>query len=83
MHYNGYDTYPNTASMTGATSVGASSPTSNLSPTNRRSHGTSNPSSAEGMSVTPQVLPRHWLHTCTDDLLSHVVKLEEKEHLKP
>jgi hypothetical protein len=23
--------------------------------------------------VTPQVLPRHWLHTCTDDLLSHVV----------
>jgi hypothetical protein len=32
--------------------------------------------------VTPQVLPRHWLHTCTDDLLSHVVKLEEKEHLR-
>jgi hypothetical protein len=24
-------------------------------------------------SVTPQVLPRHWLHTCIDDLLSHVV----------
>jgi hypothetical protein len=26
-----------------------------------------------GRAVTPQVLPRHWLHTCTDDLLSHVV----------
>jgi hypothetical protein len=25
------------------------------------------------LTVTPQVLPRHWLHTCTDDLLSHVV----------
>jgi hypothetical protein len=47
-----YDTYPDTASTTGATSVGVSSPTSNLSPTNRRSHGTSNPSSAEGMRLS-------------------------------
>jgi hypothetical protein len=23
--------------------------------------------------VTPQVLPRHWFHTCTNDLSSHVV----------
>jgi hypothetical protein len=33
------DTYPDTASTTGAISVGASPPTSNLSPTNRRRNG--------------------------------------------
>jgi hypothetical protein len=49
---NGYDTYPDIASTTVATSVGASLPTFNLSPTNRRSHGTSNPSSAEGMRLS-------------------------------
>jgi hypothetical protein len=42
---------PDTASTTGATSVGASPPTSSLSPTNRHNHGTSNPSSAEGMKL--------------------------------
>jgi hypothetical protein len=46
MRCNGCDTYPDTASTTGATSVGASPPTSNLSPTNWHNHGTSNPSSA-------------------------------------
>jgi hypothetical protein len=45
-------TYPDIASTTGAISVGASPPTSNLSPTNRRSHGTSNPSSANGMRLS-------------------------------
>jgi hypothetical protein len=49
---NGCDTYPNTTSMTGATSVGASPPTSSLSPISRRNHGTSNPSSAEGMKLS-------------------------------
>jgi hypothetical protein len=44
---NGCDTYPDTASTTRATSVGASPPTFSLSPTNWRNHGTSNPSSAE------------------------------------
>jgi hypothetical protein len=43
---------PDTASMTRATSVDASPPTFNLSPTNRRSHGTSNPSSPEGMKLS-------------------------------
>jgi hypothetical protein len=52
MHCNGYDTYPDSASTTAATSVGASLPTSNLSPTSWRSHGTSNPSSAEGMRLS-------------------------------
>jgi hypothetical protein len=47
-HCNGCDTYPDTASTTGATSVGASPPTFSLSLTNRRNHGTSNPLSAEG-----------------------------------
>jgi hypothetical protein len=48
----GCDTYPDTASTTGAISVGVSPPTSNLSLTNRRSHGTSNPSSAKGMRLS-------------------------------
>jgi hypothetical protein len=41
--------------MTGATSVGASPPTSNLSPTNRRNHGTSNPSSAGGTKLSCRI----------------------------
>jgi hypothetical protein len=45
---NGCDIYPDIASMTGATSVDASPPTSSPSPTNRRNRGTSNPSSAGG-----------------------------------
>jgi hypothetical protein len=43
MRCNGYDTYPDTASTIGATSVGVLLPTSNLSPTSRHNHGTSNP----------------------------------------
>jgi hypothetical protein len=43
---------PDTALTTGATSVDASPPTYNLSPTNWRSRGTSNPSSAEGMKLS-------------------------------
>jgi hypothetical protein len=39
MRYNGCDTYPDTASTTGATSVDASSPTSNLSQTNGATMG--------------------------------------------
>jgi hypothetical protein len=52
MHCSGYDTYPDTASTTGVTSVDASLPTFNLSLTNQLSHGTSNPSSAEGMKLS-------------------------------
>jgi hypothetical protein len=49
MRCNRYNTYPDTASTIGATSVGIYSPTSNLSLTSRHSHGTSNRSGAEGM----------------------------------
>jgi hypothetical protein len=48
MHCNGYDTYRGTASTIGATLVGILSPTSNPSPTTRRSCGTSNPSGVGG-----------------------------------
>jgi hypothetical protein len=49
---NGCDIYPDTASTTGVTSVDASPPISSPSLTNRRNHGTSNPSSAGGMKLS-------------------------------
>jgi hypothetical protein len=84
MHCNGCDTYPDTASTTGATSVGASPPTSNPSPTNRRNRGTSNPSSTEGTRlfghtskdfrpreiVSQRSQKRQWSKTSTGDLMT-------------
>jgi hypothetical protein len=60
-HYNGYDIYPDTASTIGAISADVSPPTFSPSPTNRRNHGTSNPSSAGGRNspVVPQKVPYH------------------------